>query len=66
LSTQAAKIYTGDPEIIGMTQLKTGVENDNIDSIQKVLADKNINLLGDPFIATYLDDLLRTVRLKAL
>lgn len=31
-----------------------------------MLADKTLNLLGDPFIATYLDDLLRTVRLSAL
>ena len=49
-----------------MTQLKNGVEADNVDQIQKVLADKSINLLGDPFIATYLDDLMRSVRLKAL
>ena len=66
LSTNEAKIYAQDPEIIGMTQLKNGVETDNIDTIQRVLADKSINLLGDPFIATYLDDLMRSVRLKAL
>lgn len=30
------------------------------------MADKKINLLSDPFINTYLDDLLRSVRLKAL
>ena len=49
-----------------MTQLKSGVENDNIDQIQSLLADKSINILGDPFIATYLEDLMRKVRLKAL
>jgi len=31
-----------------------------------VIADKKINLLGDPMIAQYLEDLLRSVRLKAL
>ena len=66
LGTREAKIYNQDPEIVGMTNLKHGFETNNIDQIQKILADKNINLLSDPFIATYLDDLLRTVRLNAL
>ena len=66
LGTREAKIYNQDPEIIGMTNLKHGFETNNIDQIQKILADKSINLLSDPFIATYLDDLLRTVRLNAL
>ena len=61
-----AKIYANDAEIIGMTNLKQGFENNNIEEIQKILADKSLNLLSDPFIATYLDDLLRTVRLNAL
>ena len=49
-----------------MTSLKTGFETNNIEEIQRLLADRNLNLLADPFIATYLDDLLRTVRLNAL
>ena len=49
-----------------MTDLKHGFETNNIDQIQRILADKSIDLLSDPFIATYLDDLLRTVRLNAL
>lgn len=31
-----------------------------------MLNDKNVQLLADPFINSYLDDLLRSVRLKAL
>ena len=31
-----------------------------------MLNDKSINLLSDPFIAQYLDELLRSVRLKTL
>lgn len=31
-----------------------------------MLADKKVNLLGDPFIAQYLDELLRSVRLNAV
>ena len=66
LGTREAKVYAQNAEIIGMTNLKLGFENNNVDQIQKILADKSINLLSDPFIATYLDDLLRTVRLNAL
>ena len=31
-----------------------------------MLNDKKVNLLGDPFIAQYLDELLRSVRLNAV
>ena len=33
LSTQEAKIFASDPEIIGMTNLKTGFNNNDIKSI---------------------------------
>ena len=49
-----------------MTNLKDGIQENNIEKIHAVLDDKKIDLLGDPFVATYLDDLLRTVRLKSL
>ena len=66
LSTNEAKIYAQDNEIIGMTSLKSAVQKDDIDEIQKLLADQSLNIIGDPFIKTYLQDLMRTVRLKAL
>jgi hypothetical protein len=49
-----------------MVNLKSAFENNDINTIQDILNDKNINLLSDPFINNYLDDLLRSVRLKAL
>ena len=49
-----------------MTALKEGFLRNDIQTIQRVLNDTQINLLSDPFIATYLDDLLRSVRLNAL
>ena len=66
LSTHEAKIYANDPEIIAMTTLMTGFNENDINTIQDVLADKKVNLLGDPFIAQYLDELLRSVRLTAV
>ena len=66
LEMREAKIYASDPQIIAMTSLKNGIEKNNIETIDKVLGDKRANILGDPFIAAYIDDLLRTVRLKSL
>ena len=66
LEMREAKVYAQDPHIIAMTSLKDGIQENNIDAIHAVLNDKAVNLLEDPFIATYLDDLLRTVRLKSL
>lgn len=66
LSTQEAKIFASDTEIIAMTTLKTGFNANDINSIQNVLNDKKVNLLGDTFIAQYLDELLRSVRLNAV
>ena len=49
-----------------MRELKQGFEKNDIKPILAVIADKKKNLLSDPLIATYLEDFLRTVRLKAL
>ena len=66
LSTNEAQIFKADPEIIGMTTLRQGFEKNDIALIQNVLNDNNIRLLSDSFIAQYLDELLRSVRLNAL
>lgn len=66
MSTNEAKIYAGDASIIGMNDLKEGLVKNQIETIKKVLADKQIALLADPFIKTYVGDLLRTARLNAL
>jgi len=46
--------------------LRTAFENNDINQIQDILADKNNHILDDPFIITYLDDLLRNIRLNVL
>ena len=61
-----AKSFINDPEIIAMKGLKQGFDKNDIKQIQKVLADTKVNLLADPFINTYLQDLMRGTRLKAL
>lgn len=66
LTQREAKIFAQDPQIIAMIDLKDGVFENDIQKILKVIGDKKINLLSDPLIAQYLNELLRSVRLKAL
>ena len=47
-----------------MVTIKQAFENFDIKSIQEVLNDKNVQLLADPLIKNYLDDLLLSMRLK--
>lgn len=64
--SQEAKVFKDDSEILAMMQLRTAYESNDIDEIQRILNDKTANILSDPFIANYLDELLRSVRLNIL
>ena len=64
--TREAKVYKDDPQIIAIMNLRIAFENNDINLIQQILADKNNQILDDPFINQYLDDLLRNIRLNVL
>jgi COP9 signalosome complex subunit 2 len=64
--TREAKVYNDDPQIMAIISLRTAFENNDINLIQQILGDKNNQILDDPFIITYLDDLLRNIRLNVL
>ena len=49
-----------------MTDLKKGFEKNDISLVIKTIGDKRNNIMADPLIAQYLDELLRSVRLQAL
>lgn len=66
LTQREAKVFVNDASIMAMTDLKSGFEKNDINLVLKIVGDKKINLLADPLIAQYLDDLLRSVRLNAL
>lgn len=51
---------------MAMTDLKEGVLKNDIKKVLSVIGDKKVNILADPLIAQYLNELLRSVRLKAL
>jgi len=46
--------------------LRQAFETNDINLIQSIITDKNSDFLKDPFIVTYLDDLLRNIRLNVL
>lgn len=66
LTQREAKVYAQDPQIVAMTDLKEGVLKNDIKKVLSVIGDKKVNILADPLIAQYLNELLRSVRLKAL
>ena len=64
--SQEAKVYKDDTEILAMMRLRGAYEAKDITELQAVLSDRSASISTDPFIALYLDDLLRTVRLNVL
>lgn len=66
LGTREAKIYANDPSIEAMTTLKTAGEKNDVAALVEVMNNKEVNLLGDPLLFQYKDDLLRNSYLSAL
>ena len=65
-NTREAKVYTDDPQIQAIVLLRKAYEKNDINTIQQILSNKNSQILDDPFINQYLDDLLRNIRLNVL
>merc|ERR1711972_805072 len=64
--SREAKVYQDDPEISAMANLRTAYEQNDIQTIDKLLTNPSYRILSDTFIKTYLQDLLRNIRLQVL
>merc|ERR1712190_632532 len=64
--SREAKVYQDDPEISAMANLRTAYEQNDIQTIDQLLKDPSYRILSDVFIRTYLQDLLRNIRLQVL
>mmetsp|Transcript_36345 Transcript_36345/g.93981 ORF Transcript_36345/g.93981 Transcript_36345/m.93981 type:complete len:455 (-) Transcript_36345:68-1432(-) len=64
--SREAKVYQDDPEISAMANLRTAYEQNDITTIDKLLTNPSYRILSDDFIKTYLQDLLRNIRLQVL
>eukprot|EP00742_Colponemidia_sp_Colp-10_P001549 GILJ01001661.1.p1 GENE.GILJ01001661.1~~GILJ01001661.1.p1 ORF type:complete len:464 (-),score=91.71 GILJ01001661.1:211-1563(-) len=61
-----AKVYKDDPEIQAMVDLRQAYEANDINQIEKIINDKKNRILEDPFIRTYIEDLLNNIRRQVL
>ncbi|KAJ2785735.1 hypothetical protein GGI15_001827 [Coemansia interrupta] len=66
LSSPEARSYEADPEIIAMTKLVRAYEKQQVNDFERVLEDHSDAILGDRFIARFVDDLRRTFRMLTL
>jgi len=64
--SREAKVYQDDPEISAMANLRTAYEQNDIQTIDQLLTNPSYRILSDAFIKTYLEDLLRNIRLQVL
>lgn len=64
--SREAKVYQDDPEISAMASLRTAYEQNDISTIDNLLSNPQFRILSDTFIQTYLQDLLRNIRLQVL
>merc|ERR1711953_1442895 len=64
--SREAKVYQDDPEISAMANLRTAYEQNDIQSIDQLLTNPTYRILSDAFIRTYLQDLLRNIKLQVL
>lgn len=64
--SREAKVYQDDPEISAMASLRTAYEQNDVQTIDKLLTNPSYKILSDAFIRTYLQDLLRNIRLQVL
>ncbi|KAL0490099.1 Cops2 [Acrasis kona] len=61
-----AKPYKTHSEIVAMTELVSAYQNNNIKSFEKILKQNKKTIAEDPFIRTYIPDLLNNIRTKVL
>jgi len=64
--SREAKVYQDDPEISAMASLRNAYENNDITTIDQLLTNPSYRILSDAFIRSYLQDLLRNIRLQVL
>ncbi|KAK9474948.1 PCI domain-containing protein [Dipodascopsis tothii] len=65
--SQETKPYKTNPQITAMTDLVDAYQRSDIHEFQAILrAPENAHIMSDPFIQSYLDDILRRIRAQFL
>ncbi|KAG0746510.1 hypothetical protein G6F57_000925 [Rhizopus arrhizus] len=64
--SQETKPYKNDKEIEAMTNLVNAFQRKDITEFEKILKANHNAIMGDPFIRTYIDDVLKNIRTQVL
>jgi len=64
--SQEAKPYKEHAEIVAMTNLVAAYMNNRIREFEKIIKTNAAELMGDPFIKMYIEDLLKNIRTQVL
>ncbi|KAI5124134.1 hypothetical protein M0805_000945 [Coniferiporia weirii] len=60
------KPYKNDPQIKAMTDLVDAYQRREVHAAEKILRENHATIMGDPFIQSYIGDLLRSLRTSYL
>ncbi|CAG8636011.1 11155_t:CDS:10 [Paraglomus occultum] len=64
--SQETKPYKNDLQIVAMTNLVGAYQRKEIREFEKILRDNRATIMDDPFIRTYIDDVLKNIRTQVL
>ncbi|KAI8820393.1 PCI domain-containing protein [Fimicolochytrium jonesii] len=64
--SQETKPYKSDPQIVAMTDMVNAYQRKELPEVEKILRTNKDTILGDPFIRTYIDDVLKNIRTQVL
>ncbi|KAG2177107.1 hypothetical protein INT43_007763 [Umbelopsis isabellina] len=64
--SQETKPYKNDPQIVAMTNLVSAYQKKEIREFEKILKENHSAIMGDSFIRTYIDDVLKNIRTQVL
>ena len=63
---QEAKPYKSDPEIVAMTDLVAAYQRNDIGEFERQLRSNRRQIMDDPFVRNYIEDLLKNIRTQVL
>ncbi|KAJ3158763.1 COP9 signalosome complex subunit 2 [Geranomyces michiganensis] len=64
--SQETKPYKNDPQITAMTDMVDAYQRKELPEVERILRTNKATILGDPFIRTYIDDVLHNIRTQVL
>ncbi|KAI8926945.1 PCI domain-containing protein [Entophlyctis helioformis] len=64
--SQETKPYAGDKQIVPMTNLVNAFQRKEINEFERILRTNRSTIMDDPFIRTYIDNVLKNIRLQVL